>query len=100
MALAPGWTATYQNIPPIGDNITGNIQITDGIKNEMIYVSLFRPESPAIKELQGMYVEDNGVVSIDAKGFHRKTENNDIYICASDFFHRYKKGYPLWCNYR
>lgn len=65
---------------PAGDKITGEIEITSGDKTEKIYVPVFNPQSPSAGDLKGMYVEDNGCVSINAGMFHRKVENRDIKI--------------------
>ena len=65
---------------PIGDKITGEIEIVSGDKTEKVYVPVFNPQSPSVAELKGIYVEDNGCISINAGKFHRKTENKDIKI--------------------
>lgn len=67
---------------PVGTDITGEIEITSGTKTLKVYVPVFNPASPTVAELKGMYVEDNGCVSINAGKFHRKIENNDIKIRA------------------
>lgn len=65
---------------PHGANITGEIVITCGQKNETVYLPIFNPVSPSVNELKGMYVEDNGCVSINPGLYHRKQENKDITI--------------------
>lgn len=65
---------------PTGTDITGKIEIVSDEKTEKIYVPVFNPASPSPAELKGLYVEDNGCVSINAGKFHRKVENNDIKI--------------------
>lgn len=65
---------------PVGTNITGEICITSDGKTEKVYLPLFNPQSPGIEELKGLYVEENGYVSINPAHFHRKQENNDIQI--------------------
>lgn len=49
-------------------------------KTDKIFVPVFNPETPSIDEVRGMYIEDNGCVSINAGLFHRKHENDDIKI--------------------
>lgn len=84
-----GCTATEERIAvsvdwdkvPVGDRVSGSIEVTAANREkEVIYVSVFNPASPAMSELDSFYVEDNGVVSIHADGFHRKVENRDIRI--------------------
>lgn len=65
---------------PQGTDVTGEIEITSGNKTEKVYLPLFNPSTPAVGDLEGMYVEDNGCVSVNAGIFHRKQENNDIKI--------------------
>lgn len=65
---------------PTGSSITGEIEITSGSKKEKVYLPLFNPQTPTAEELKGMYVEDNGCVSINAGIFHRKQENEEISI--------------------
>lgn len=65
---------------PIGTNITSEIEITSDGKTEKVYLPIFNPQSPSIEDLKGLYVEENGYVSINAGIFHRKQENDDIKI--------------------
>ncbi len=69
---------------PVGEKITGIVELEMGNKKENVYVSLFNPSSPLMTDLQGLYVEDNGCISINAGMFHRKTENQDIHIEVID----------------
>ncbi|MFR4272912.1 MAG: glycosyl hydrolase 115 family protein [Bacteroides thetaiotaomicron] len=63
---------------PAGEKVKGQIDITSGTQKETVLVSVFNPESPARTEVQGLYVEENGYISIPAADFHRKFESNDI----------------------
>lgn len=64
---------------PAGERITGSIEIVaEGGGKENVLVSVFNPSSPTLAEMEGVYVEDNGYISIDAAGFHRKVENDQI----------------------
>lgn len=69
----------WQNVPK-GERITGEIEITSGDKIEKVYLPVFNPQSPTREELKGLYVEDNGCISINAGVFHRKKEPNEIKI--------------------
>ncbi len=69
------------NNVPVGARISGTVSITDGSGvKENVLVSVFNPSSPSREDLSGIYVQHNGYISIDAAGYHRKTENEDIKI--------------------
>lgn len=62
---------------PQTDNETGFVTFRgDDGKEETIMVNAFNPALPSMDELKGLYVEDNGIISIPAAGFSRKNENN------------------------
>lgn len=64
---------------PAGEDIRGSIAIRSaGGTVENVLVSVFNPVHPSREELEGMYVETNGYVSIDAAGFHRKHEQGEV----------------------
>lgn len=65
---------------PVGTHLTGHIDIEACGRQETVHLPLFNPATPTAAELSGLYVEDNGCVSINAGLFHRKTENRDIKI--------------------
>lgn len=65
---------------PLGTSITGEIDITSGSKTEKVYLPIFNPQSPSIEDIRGLYVEENGYVSVNAGNFHRKQENDHIKI--------------------
>lgn len=65
---------------PKGENVTGEIEFVSGSEIEKVYLPVFNPVSPSVDELKGLYVEDNGCISINAGKFHRKMENNGIKI--------------------
>lgn len=70
----------WDKVPP-GSRVSGSIEVTAASRqSETIYVSVFNPSSPSVAAMDSLFVEDNGVVSIDAAGFHRKVENKDIQI--------------------
>lgn len=69
------------NNVPVGDKIAGTVTIKDGSGvQENVLVSVFNPSSPTREDLNGIYVQHNGYVSIDAAGYHRKRENDAIKI--------------------
>ena len=62
---------------PLGERVCGVVEVTsDNGDKESVWVSVFNPPSPS--DLDSLYVETNGYVSIDAAGFHRKVENDAI----------------------
>ena len=64
------------NKVPQGEEEAGLITLRDNNGTEQtVMVSAFNPATPSIEELKGLYVEDNGVISIPAAGFMRKNEN-------------------------
>ena len=63
---------------PSGYHIKSEINILSNGGNEKIFVSLLNPTAPSSAELKDVYIEDNGVVSIDATRFHRKKETEEI----------------------
>lgn len=64
---------------PAGERILGTLDITsDRGEKESVYISVFNPTSPSLAEMDTLFVENNGYVSIDAASFHRKVENDAI----------------------
>jgi hypothetical protein len=65
---------------PVGDQLKGEIILSSGEQHETVFVSVFNPQNPIIKELKGLYVEDNGAVAINPGVFHRKTESDNTKV--------------------
>ena len=66
---------------PVGDAVSGCLTIKSaGGESRRVLVSVFNPASPAREEVQGLYVQHNGYISIPAADFHRKRENDAIRI--------------------
>lgn len=64
---------------PAGERILGTLDITsDRGEKESVYIFVFNPTSPSLAEMDTLFVENNGYVSIDAASFHRKVENDAI----------------------
>lgn len=64
---------------PTGEKVFGTLEIaSDRGEKENVYISVFNPSSPSLAEIDSLFVEHNGYVSIDAAGFHRKVENKAI----------------------
>ncbi|MBB5267848.1 glycosyl hydrolase 115 family protein [Algibacter amylolyticus] len=64
---------------PKGDNVTGEILVSAGDYNENIHLSIHNPDLTA-QALDVLYVEDNGVVSIDPSQFSRKIEKHGMNV--------------------
>lgn len=67
---------------PSGNAVPAQIVFRTGEQSEKVLVSLFNPTAPSRAELRGIYVENNGCVSIPAAGCHRVRENDRIKITA------------------
>jgi hypothetical protein len=63
---------------PTGEKVQGSITFRAGSQQEPVYLSLFHPSAHRRDELKGLYVEDNGCLSIPAAGFTKKYESNSI----------------------
>ena len=66
------------NKVPSGEKVTGFIEFSSGMQKERVLVSVFNPKTPVRDELQGLFIEENGYVSLPATAFHRKFENEDV----------------------
>lgn len=69
---------------PAGDRVEGSVLFRCGAQEERVLVSVFNPAAPSLAQVDSLYVEDNGYVSIPAAGFHRKFENKDIRMRVID----------------
>ena len=67
---------------PSGNAVPAQIVFRAGEQSEKVLVSLFNPTAPSRAELRGIYIENNGCVSIPAAGCHRVRENDRIKITA------------------
>lgn len=65
---------------PSGNAVPAQIVFRAGEQSEKVLVSLFNPTAPSRAELRGIYVENNGCISIPAAGCHRVRENDRIKI--------------------
>ncbi len=87
VSKSAGETATEERLnvsidwakAPAGERVLGSLEIaSEGGEKENVLISVFNPASPSLAEMDTLFVETNGYVSIDAARFHRKTENKDI----------------------
>lgn len=60
---------------PIGEYVYGEIVISSGKMREKVQISSFQPQSVRTEELKGLFVEQNGYISIPAADVHRKNES-------------------------
>ncbi len=64
---------------PSGGDVAGHIDFEDAMGNTArVLVPLFNPQTPSLAEVKGLYVQDNGYVSIPAAGFHRQRDTDQI----------------------
>lgn len=64
---------------PTGEKVFGTLQfMSDSGEKENIYISVFNPVSPSLAEMDTLFVEHNGYISIDAASYHRKVESKAI----------------------
>lgn len=72
------WVSVDWSKAPLGESVQGYLEFSSGRVKEKVLVSLFNPSTPAKEELSGLYVENNGVVSIQGADFHRKRESEGV----------------------
>ncbi|MDQ8205302.1 glycosyl hydrolase 115 family protein [Pelagicoccus sp. SDUM812003] len=63
---------------PVGEAVGGSIVIESGEERREIEVSVFNPASPNAADLEGLFVENAGVVSIAPADFQRKEEHGEV----------------------
>jgi hypothetical protein len=61
---------------PHGADVSGNIVIGDGKSTYTVTVPIYNPASPTREDLAGMFVQVDGVVSMEAEHFNSKTDRN------------------------
>jgi hypothetical protein len=66
---------------PVGTS-KGVIEIASGTKKIEVYVPVFNPVTPSRASIRGMYVEDNGCVSIIGGKYQSKKDGKEIMIRA------------------
>ncbi|MCM1222114.1 MAG: glycosyl hydrolase 115 family protein [Lachnospiraceae bacterium] len=71
---------------PAIENAEGWVEISDGEGlPQKVHVSAFSPADSILAQMDSIYVENNGYVSIDAAGFHRKLENDEIAMTVAPY---------------
>ncbi len=63
---------------PKQEMLKGQINIQGAGAEETVYVNCFNPAEPAKDQLKGMFVENDGVISISAENYSRKVESAGI----------------------
>jgi hypothetical protein len=63
---------------PKQETLTGQIRIIGADNQETVYVNCFNPALPAKDDLKGLFVEDNGAISVPAENYSRKVESAGI----------------------
>lgn len=65
-------------LAPKQEILKGAIEIQGAGSKETVYVHCFNPEAPAKDELKGLFVENDGIISISAANYTRKVESDGI----------------------
>ncbi|MFA9370861.1 MAG: glycosyl hydrolase 115 family protein [Labilibaculum antarcticum] len=65
---------------PANENVFGEINFRNKDQHEKIIVSVFNPQNVDQEELNGLFVEQNGYISIPAADFHRKNNTDPMDI--------------------
>jgi hypothetical protein len=60
---------------PSGEYVYGEVSIVSGKMKEHVLITSFQPQNIKTEELKGLFVEENGYISIPAADFHRKSED-------------------------
>jgi len=69
---------------PADEYTFGEITFISGIMKEKVLVSAFQPQYVKKEELKGLFVEQNGYISIPAADFHRKNEDTTATLIVID----------------
>jgi hypothetical protein len=65
---------------PAEEKVYGEIVFKSKNKKEKIFVSAFNPQNVTDDELKGLFVEQNGYISIPAADFHRKKDDDPVNV--------------------
>jgi hypothetical protein len=65
---------------PATENVYGEIVFESNDKQEKILVSAFNPQNVNQEDLKGLFVEQNGYISIPSADFHRKTDDDPVNV--------------------
>ncbi len=73
------WVSVDWDNAPKGKHITAALVFSssDG-DTETVQLSLFNPSDLSVEEVKGLFIEDNGYISIPGAAFHRKVESEAI----------------------
>lgn len=69
---------------PVGEKVSGTIKIVSNQSEEVILLTVMNPAAPSLKEVKGLYLEENGCVVINPGKYHRKYDNKDVKIQSID----------------
>lgn len=65
---------------PAADRLTGILTLRCGTDVRPVLLTVMNPASPRPEELKGLYLEENGCVSIDPARYHRKHDTEQVKI--------------------
>ncbi len=69
---------------PAGKYVFGEIEFASGDEKKQVIVSTFKPEHITHDDLKGLFVEQNGTISIPAADFRRKTDSKEVPLLVID----------------
>lgn len=69
---------------PAEEYAFGDITFLSGVQKEKISISTFSPQNVKLEELEGLFTEQNGCISIPAADFHRKSNDRNVEVQIID----------------
>lgn len=72
------------NKVPAKQHLNGEIKITSDNITKTVLLPVFNPAPASSNNLKGLYVENNGYVSINPGKFHRKVESDNVKLTVID----------------
>lgn len=65
---------------PAGKYAFGEVIVSSGNRKEKVLVTSFQPQGVDTEQLKGLFIEQNGYISIPAADFHRKKETENVKV--------------------
>jgi hypothetical protein len=65
---------------PAGELVYGDVTVYSGTQTQKVLISTFQPQNIKTEDLKGLFVEQNGFISIPAADFHHKKESENAKV--------------------
>lgn len=78
------WVSIDWNKAPKGEDVTGALVFKSDDLVKKVNISVFNPNDISRADFKGVFIEDNGYISIPGAVFHRKVENDNITMQVID----------------